>query len=305
MLTEDVSRYVELHQELGFKFRLQASLLRNFARFAGKNGDTFTRSSTALSWASEAPSVEQRRERLAVVRRFARRMQIEDVRHEVPPAKAFGRMTRRRRIPHIYTPDEIRMLIEAASRLGPPDSIRGPVHATLFSLLASTGLRISEALALQFDDVVADGLVVRNTKFRKTRLVPLHPSARAGMERYLVLRIQRSTIDRSIFLSLRDTGLKYARVNAVFLELMRSIGLRGKPGTPGPCIHDLRHTFAVRAFEGCRGRSGDQIARHILALSTYLGHAHPSDTYWYLQATPTVMEGISLAGEKLFMEVGV
>jgi len=302
MLSADITRYVELHHELGFKFRLQACILRHFARFAEPRGDDFVRTTTAMVWAGEAPSVAQRRERLAIVRRFALRMQAEDERYEIPPAQMFGRLTRRRRIPHIYTPDELRRLLEAASRLGPEDSIRADTHVTLFALLASTGLRISEALALQLDDITADGLVIRNTKFRKSRLVPLHHTTRAGLERYIAKRIRRCTIDSSVFLSLWDKGLGYSRTNAVFLELMRSIGLRGPPGVPGPCVHDLRHTFAVRALESADG-DGEATTRHILALSTYLGHAHPSDTYWYLQATPKLMEGISKAVEHFFVGV--
>ena len=303
MLNDDITRYVDLHRELGFKFRLQECLLRHFARFAEARGDDFVRSSTALAWAKEAPSPEQRRERLAFVRRFARQMQAEDDRYELPPARAFGRHTRRRRVPHIYTPNEIRRLLEAASRLGPRGSGRAETYVTLFAILSCTGLRISEALALQLDDVTADGLVVRNTKFRKSRLVPLHPTARAGLERYLARRIGRCVADTSLFLSLRDKGMSYPSVNAVFLELMRLIGLRGEPGIPGPCMHDLRHTVAVRALEAAEGDSED-IARHILALSTYLGHAHPSDTYWYLQATPKLMASISEVAEHFFVGAG-
>lgn len=303
MLTDDITYYVDLHRELGFKFRLQECLLRHFARFAEPRGDEVVYSSTALAWAREAPSAEQRRERLALVRRFARRMQVEDERYEIPPARVFGRLTRRRRLPHIYTPDEIRRLLEAASRLGPIGTDRAEIHVTLFALLASTGLRISEALTLQLDDVTDEGLVVRNTKFRKSRLVPLHPTARNRLERYCALRIRRCVSDRSLFLSLWDTAISYSRANAVFLQLARSVGLRGEPGTPGPCIHDLRHTFAVRALEAADG-DGEDIATHILALSTYLGHAHPSDTYWYLQATPKLMAGISKKAERVFIEAG-
>jgi len=303
MLSDDITRYVDLHRELGFKFRIQECLLRHFARFADARGDDFVRSSTALAWAKEAPSPEQRRERLGFVRRFARRMQAEDDRYELPPSRAFGRLTRRRRVPHIYTRDEIRRLLEAASRLGPKDSGRAETYVTLLALLSSTGLRISEALALQLDDITTDGLVVRNTKFRKSRLVPLHPTARAGLERYLALRVRRCVEDTSLFLSLWDKGMSYPRVNAVFLELMRSTGLRGEPGTPGPRLHDLRHTAAVRALEAAEGDAED-ITRHILALSTYLGHAHPSDTYWYLQATPKLMAGISEAAERFFAGAG-
>ncbi len=300
MLSNDITRYIEIHRELGFKFRQQEYLLRHFARFAESREDDFVRTTTVIDWAAEAPSVDQRRKRLATVRRFAQKMLAEDDRYEIPPTHVFGRSASRRRFPHIYTPTELHQLLEAASRLGPEGSIRAETYVTLFALLASTGLRISEALALQLDDITADGLIVRNTKFRKSRLVPLHPTARAGLERYVVLRARRCTIDTAVFISLWDKGLSYSRTVDVFLGLMRSIGLRGAPGTPGPCLHDLRHTFAVRALESASGNS-EAVTRHILALSTYLGHAHPSDTYWYLQATPKLMEGISDAVENFFV----
>ncbi len=299
MLIDDVNRYIELHRELGYKFRIQESYLKHFTAFAELRGDEFVRSVTALTWASDAPSVEQRRERLAAVRRFALRMRIENECHEIPPARAFGKMTRRRRMPHIYTHDEIHHLLEAAGQLGPVGSIRGQTYATLFGLLVATGLRISEAIQLDLDDITVDGMVIRNTKFRKNRLVPLHSTTVDALKRYLFLRNRRNTDDRAVFLSLWDKRLCYSRVNHVFLELMRAIGLRGAPGVPGPCIHDLRHTFAVRSLEGFCG-DGVEISRHILALSTYLGHAHPSDTYWYLQATPKLMGNIADAGESFF-----
>jgi integrase len=166
-------------------------------------------------------------------------------------------------------------------------------------LLVCTGLRISEALALQFEDFTADGLVVRVSKFRKSRLLPLHPTARCRLDEYLVLRKQTVGDDHSIFVSLWGTRLHYSTVCSVFLELTRSIDVRAAPGTPGPCLHDLRHTFAVRALEECRG-GPTEIERHILALSTYLGHAHASDTFWYLHSTPKLLDGIASAGESLF-----
>ena len=300
MLSDDITRYVDLHREVGFKFRLQECLLRHFARFAEPRGDEVVRTETVLAWAQEAPSVEQRRDRVAVVRRFALRMQPEDGRHEVPPARAFGRLARRRRVPHIFTTEEISQLLAAASRLGPAGSPRAETHVTLFALLACTGLRISEALALELEDITSNGLVIRNTKFRKSRLVPLHSTARAGLERYLAYRVRRCCTSNAVFLSLRDGKMSYPRVNQVFLALLRSLGLRGAPGTPGPCLHDLRHTFAVRALESAPD-DGEAVGRHVLALSTYLGHAHPSDTYWYLQATPKLMAGVASAAEHFFV----
>jgi integrase len=303
MLSAAITRYVALHHAMGFKFRNQAGVLRHFAAFAEPRGDDHVRTETVLAWAAEAPSAAGRRGRLRIVRRFAQHMQAEDERYEVPSAHAFGRAKRQLRMPHIYTPDDIRLLLHAAAQLTPIGSIRPLTYVTLFALIASTGLRISEALALQLDQLTPAGLLIEQTKFRKSRLVPLHPTAQQGLQRYLVRRRQVGGTCRSLFVSLWGTGLTYSTVYPVFLDLMRSIGLRGGPGSPGPCIHDLRHTFAVRALEKCTG-SEEEIGRQVLALSTYLGHAHPSDTYYYLQATPKLLEGIARAGERLFHEGG-
>ncbi len=300
MLSDDCTHYVELRRAMGFKVRLQSCLLRHFTAFAEARGDSYVRTETVLAWAAETPSAAQRRDRLLLVRRFALLMQAEDERYEVPPAHTFGRSKRARRVPHIYTPEEVRCLLNAAAELTPKDSIRPTTYVALFALIVSTGLRISEALALRFDDITPAGLVIRHTKFRKSRLVTLHTSAERGLERYLTVRRRFGGSDPSVFVSLWGTGLSYSTAYAVFLKLMRSIGLRGSPGTPGPCIHDLRHTFAVRALEQSEGTGSEEVARHVLALSTYLGHAHPSDTYWYLQATPKLLESISRAGEALF-----
>jgi integrase len=288
---------------MGLKFRLQAGLLRHFAAFAEPRGDRWVRTPTVLAWAAEAPSPAQRRNRLLVVRRFSLKMQAEDARYEVPPALAFGKPKRERRMPHIYSHDEIQRLLGAAAQLTPKGSFRPITYVTLFSLIAATGLRISEALTLQIPDFKTDGLVIRNTKFRKSRLVPLHATAQYGLGRYLARREQVGGASSSFFVSMWGEGLSYSTVYSVFLQLMRSAGLRRGPGTPGPCIHDLRHTFAVRALEQCSG-DASEVARHVLALSTYLGHTHPSDTYWYLQATPKLMERIGRCGEALFLEGG-
>lgn len=299
MLKDDIDRYIALRQSLGFKFRVAAGQLRRFGAFAQARGDSIVRSQTVIDWAAEAPSAPQRRERLNVVRRFALHMQAEDERYDIPPARAFGNPPRKRRMPHIYTPDEVQRLLCSAARLTPANSLRPRTYVALLSLLFSTGLRISEALALQLEDITSDGLVVRQTKFRKSRLVPLHPTARSGLDGYLTLRKKVAGSDSSVFISLSRTGLRYSTVCATFLVIARSAGLRGAPGTPGPRLHDARHTFAVRALESCRG-GGPEIARHALALSTYLGHVHPSDTYWYLHATPMLMQSIASAGETFF-----
>jgi integrase len=172
------------------------------------------------------------------------------------------------------------------------------MYATLFGLLAATGLRISEALALQITDLTADGLIIRQTKFKKSRLVPLHETTQRALDAYITVRAGVGTFDGSLFVSVCGRALAYTTVVAVFLELARSIGLRGAPGQRGPRIHDLRHTFAVRALERCP-HDRDAVARHLVALSTYLGHVHATTTYWYLQATPFLMEQIADVSEAL------
>jgi integrase len=300
MLSQDLTRYVDLHRSLGFRFRIQHSLLRNFVTFAEGQGDEFVCVDRALDWAARAPSPPQRRNRLLMVRRFALAMQAEDVRHEVPAADALGHRRFERRIPHIYRPDEIARLMRAAARLQPTGSIKPLMYSTLFGLLAATGMRISEALALRLEGITADGLIIRQTKFQKSRLLPLHETTRRALDQYLSARVRLGTLDGALLVSTTGKAPSYNTVMAVFLRLARSIGLRGEPGQRGPRIHDLRHTFAVRSLEQCRP-DREAVARHIVALSTYLGHAHVTDTYWYLHATPILMGQIAEAGEALHL----
>jgi integrase len=159
-------------------------------------------------------------------------------------------------------------------------------------------LRISEALALRLEDLTADGLVIRQTKFHKSRLVPLHETTRHALQVYLAARARLATVDDMLFVSPSGKAPAYPTVVSIFLRLVRSVGLRGGPGQRGPRLHDLRHTFAVRSLERC-GHNRAAVARHLVALGTYLGHAHVTDTYWYLQATPVLMAQIAAAGEAL------
>lgn len=296
MLSEALTRYVDLHRSVGFKFRIQHLLLRNFVRFAEAHGDEFVRVARVLDWAARAPSRPQRRNRLLTARRFALALRAEDPRHELPATDALGRGRFERRAPHIYAPDDVAALMKAAAELQPSGSIRPLTYSTLLGLIAATGMRVSEALALQLEDFTEDGLIVRETKFRKSRLLPLHETTQCALDRYLFVRCQIGTLDGALFVSNTGAAPAYPTVVAIFLRLARSIGLRGAPGERGPRIHDLRHSFAVRSLESCR-RDREAVARHIVALSTYLGHGHVTDTYWYLQATPILMRQISEAGE--------
>lgn len=297
MIGEDIERYIALHQTLGFKFRQQASLLRCFVRYATDRGELVLRAQTAVAWATEAPAPGSRRGRLQAVRRFARAQSLEDPACEMPPEITFGPVGPRRR-PHIFTPAEISRLLHAAGDLAPRGSLRPITYMTLFALLAATGLRISEALALRLEDLTPAGLRILETKFRKSRLVPLHPTVHRGLQRYLRERRKLAGAAETLFVSSGGRPLPYSTVVTTYLALARRIGRRPPPESPGPHIHDLRHTFAVRSLEQCpAGR--DAARRHMLALSTYLGHAHLADTYWYLQATAELLAPIAAAAEAL------
>jgi integrase len=297
MLSTTVERHIALHHATGYRFRKQSILLRNYARFAEARGEDVVHVATALEWAGTGPSSGTRHGRLEVIRRFARLMHAEDPRHEVPPAGVFGPQAPRR-TPYIFTPDEIRTLLKAAGTLGPRGSLRPTMYATMFGLIAATGLRISEAIGLRLRDVTDAGLVIRQTKFRKSRLVPLHPTTRRALDVYIVTRAGFAGADDAVFLSERQTGVRYPTVISTFLALVRGIGIHPGRGKRGPRIHDLRHTFAVRSLEQCAS-DGQAVARHMLALSTYLGHAHLFDTYWYLQATPRLLADVAIQSESL------
>ena len=172
-------------------------------------------------------------------------------------------------------------------------------YNTFFALLACTGLRVSEAIHLCFQDVTADGLVVRCSKFRKSRLVPLHETTQAGLEPYLKRRRAFTALDDHLFVSLRRRPLLLHDAETAFHDIIEKIGLPRGEGLPRPTIHSLRHTFAVRALETCPdGR--DRITKHMLALSTYLGHSKVADTYWYLEATPDLMRNIADSCQSFF-----
>ncbi len=291
MLIESVESYLQLRHTLGFDLRHAGSLLRRFARFASTRGETHVRTRTAIDWAQRAPSPGGRDRRLKTVIRFARHVHAEDGEHEIPPDGVFGQH-RQRRLPFLFTPADVSQLLKQAMSLGPPSSLRPLTYYTLFALLSATGLRISEALALHLEDLTLEGLIIRKTKFRKSRLVPLHETVVAGIERYLQRRRHVCGSDEHLFVSLRGRGLCYETVRSLFHALVEKAGLQSGPWQRPPHLHGLRHSFAVRALQ-TSPRDRHQIARHMLALSTYLGHAHLADTYWYLQVTPQLLTNMT------------
>jgi integrase/recombinase XerD len=293
-----IETYLALRRATGFAMSSAEYLLRSFAAFAAEHGQSHVQVQTAIDWAALGPTVAQRDARLKAVCRFVRHIQVEDVRHELPPVNHFG-ARKRRRTPHIYTADEIGHLVEAALRLRPMGGLRPHTYATLIALLSATGLRISEALKLTIADMTSDGLLIRETKFRKTRLVPLHDTAVAGLKRYLARRGPGSG-DDPVFIDKRGRPLRYIAVKETFDGLVGKAGIRSR-SERRPRLHDLRHTFAVRALEG--SPSGpSRCGAHMVALATYMGHVNIYATYWYLEATAEFLRDVAVAGEAFMSE---
>ena len=289
MLMQAVESYLAIRRAVGFKLRLPSYLLRSFARFAGERGEQHVQTATAITWATKAPSVAQRDTRLKTVIRFARHARAEDPLHEVPPDHVFAAPLVRR-LPYLFTADELQRILDAAARLGPPGSLRPHVYWTLLGLIAACGLRLSEAIALQLDDLTPDGLIIRETKFHKCRLVPLHETTEQALRSYLRRRRRIAGATTHIFVSGRLQPLNQETVRYAWWSLLQQVGLCGAPGSHTPRIHDLRHVFAIRSLEDCPAESVDQ---HRVALSTYLGHVHLRHTYWYQRATPVLLGDIA------------
>ena len=289
-----VENYLAARHAAGFELKNQSYLVRSFARFAAARGEKHIHTATAIDWASRTVSVAQRDARLKAVCRFSRYLRAEDRRHELPPSRHFG-YRKTRPLPHIYSREEIHRLMDAALKLEPPHSLPAQTFVTLLGLLAATGLRISEALNLQLSDVTPDGLLIRKTKFQKTRLVPLHQTVAARMERYLQPRRQVRSGRQEVFIDDDRRPLRYWDVYRTFQQVLKTAGLSPSSGRRYR-LHHLRHTFAVRALEASpAGRQ--RIGRHMLALATYMGHVNIDSTYWYLETTPELLRGIAIAGE--------
>jgi len=295
MLTDHVERYVALRRATGFKFRDSEKKLRSFAQFASPRGEVHVRSETAIAWSAEAKSKRERHVRLRCVRRFAEFMRAEDPGHEIPPPNAFyARATRP--TPHIYADDDLEKIVAHAAELGPLGSLRPLAYSTMFGLMAVAGLRCNEVIELRITDFTGDGLLIRETKFRKSRFVPLHETTITQVERYLDARRKVAGQTDHLFVSLRRRKFTQHIVLMTFREVCKRAGIGTTMAGKRPRLHDLRHTFAVRALERCpAGR--DQVNRHTLALTTYMGHACVESTYWYLERTPELLRDIANACE--------
>jgi integrase len=295
-----LDEYLSVRRKLGFKLRDEGSALPQFLRFLEKNAASYITTDLALQWAIQPQKVLPAHwaRRLTMVRIFAQFRSAVDPRTEIPPQ---GLLPYRyhRKTPYIYDDDEISRLLNAASHLQSATALRASTYTTLFGLLACTGMRISEPIALDRKDVDLTQaiLTVRWTKFGKTRLIPIHSSTVDKLEEYnrLRSRIFIRPKSPSFFVSEQGTRLTQCSVRHTFVKLSREIGLRPPHDSHGPRVHDMRHTFAVKTLLRWY-QTGVDVERHIPELAIYLGHAHVNDTYWYISAVP---ELLSLATMRL------
>lgn len=292
-LREAVQEYLSMRRGLGFKLHYAGVTLPDFVSYLEKHGATYITTKLALTWAQQPTSLQPAEwaSRLSCARGFARHRSATDPRTEIPPCGLLPYRPHRAN-PYLYTEDEIKHLLEAALNLSSAGSLRPWTYYCLFGLLSVTGLRISEALNLKIEDVdlIEAVLTIRGAKFGKSRLVPLHTSTKKVLAHY-VSRRERFLNGRPasyLFVSKRGNRLDGAEVRRTFYTLSRQVGLRGPTASHGPRLHDFRHRFATQTLLNWY-RSDQDTERLLPILSTYLGHVHIADTYWYLSACPELM----------------
>lgn len=297
-LRRALAAYLRTRRALGFKLKREGELLPQFVAYLDERGASFVTTVAAIAWATQpregAPGWWT--QRLVVVRGFAKYLQTIEPRTEVPSLDHVPHH-RARSAPYVYSAADVTSLLSAAETLRSP--LKTATCRTLFGLLAVTGMRVGEAIALDERDVDRRRvvLVVRKTKFDKSREVPLHASTVAALDRYRRdrdrLAPRRSS--SSFFISTVGSRLIYQNVHETFLQLVYVAGL-GKR-RPRPTIHDLRHTFAIQTVLGWY-RDGADVEARLPLLSTYLGHVGPSSTYWYLTAVPELLEAATVRLER-------
>lgn len=301
-----VDHYLSARRQAGFVLEIEGAQLMRFARFAeriGHQGPLTVKLAVQWACSSRAGKLLTAARRIEVIRPFATYCQQFDAETEVPPRGLFGR-AHRRLMPHIFTQDEILDLLAACDQLYPPGGLRGVTCAAIFGLIASTGLRISEATSLIRSDVDLQQrlLQIRCTKFGKSRYVPLHPSTAAALRRYA----QRRDLDPAVANTDAFFVFDYGRaastrsVEYAFKLLRTALQWRARGDHPAPRLHDLRHSFVCHRLQDWYAK-GLEIDRAILALSTYIGHAKITDTYWYVTATP---ELLALASRRFISRTG-
>jgi site-specific recombinase XerD len=303
-LRDALPQYVSLRRALGTKLQEPARTLEHFVEFLERERGEFITSELALRWAMQPQGVQRATwaRRLGMVRRFAAWFSTIDARTEVPPHRLLA-PRRKRNKPHIFTEQEIGQLMAEAAQLASPTGLRALTYTTLIGLLTATGLRPGEALALDRSDVDLENgiLAIRQTKFGKSRFVPISDSTREALQEYAKQRdvVCRRRRTDAFLVSERGDRLQGCTARRTFARISCTIGLRTVTGSRrigrGPRLQDFRHCFATRKLVGWY-RAGVDVATEMPKLTTYLGHVDVGHTYWYLEAVPELLQ---LATERL------
>jgi integrase len=297
-LEQAVVDYLTLRRALGFRLERAERLLAQFVGWLAARGLEVVTTEAALQWATLPADADPRwwDHRLTTVRMFATYLHTLAPQHEVPPAGLI-RCRPARATPYLYSEVEIAALMAAASRLRRP--LRAVTYETLIGLLAVTGMRVGEVIGLDRGDFdpKPGTLTVRGAKFGKSRLIPLHVTTVSAVDGYLRRRdeLLPAPVSPALLVSLRGTRLRYNEIWRIFHHLTEQAGLTARSSSCRPRVHDLRHSFAVATVLDGYAR-GDDVQALLPRLATYLGHADPKHTYWYLSAAPELLR---LAGERL------
>lgn len=299
-LRQTLEEYLRIRRRLGFQLNATEQHLEKFVGFMERAGAERITSELAVMWARlpQDAHPHQWSQRLTIVRCFARYVATLDPETEIPSTELL-RARRARVAPYIYSPTEITALIEAAGQLTGP--LRAASYQTVIGLIATTGLRLGEALGLDRQDVdLKDGALHVRARQHKQREVPLHPTATTALRSYARQRDRRwpQLQSEAFFLNTRGARLTKPQFNHYFATLIDQIGLEGAGERVRPRPHDLRHTMAVRTLLDWI-QAGEDVDRRMPELSTFLGHDQPESTYWYLQAVPELMVLIAARLERL------
>jgi integrase/recombinase XerD len=283
--------YLAVRRSFGYKLRQEEQLLASFTTYLQARGLDRVTVTAALGWASQPghASPAWHAKRLSAVRGFAAYLATINPASEVLARGLLpGRASRS--ASYLYSPQQARALMAAASRLACP--LRAATFETFIGLMAATGLRTGEAMALDRADAdLAEGvLTIRSSKLGKSRLVPLHPTTTAALARYAIRRDQLCPhpITQAFFLSGAGTRLNHTNSSTTFTGLLAAAGIAAPEGERRPRLYDLRHSFAVATVARWHAE-GAEVQARLPVLSTYLGHVRPSSTYWYLQAAPELL----------------
>ena len=291
-LREAATQYLAMRRTLGFKLSAQARILMGFVDYCEQHDLDRITTQAAVAWAMDTPHSTDSlwwARRLMVVRIFARHLRAIDPATQVPPVDALP-CHYRRVTPYLYSPAQIDALMRAAGTLAPP--LRAATYTTLIGLLATSGMRVGEACRLDRGDVdlAAAVITIRDSKFGKSRAIPVHPSTVTALTRYAQYRdrVHPSPPTAAFFISTRGTRLNPNMACHTFPALLGGAGISAAPGARRPRLHDLRHSFTVASLLDWY-RDGVDVPARLPVLSTYLGHIDPKSTYWYLSGSPELL----------------